>query len=270
MSAALELFQFHTQDIRVVLIDGEPWFVAADIAKALGYRDAWNLVRRLDEDEKGTHSLSTPSGDQNMTVISESGLYIAILGSQVEGAREFKRWVTRVVLPQIRKTGSYGVPSIEPPTVERLTPLEYAKKLVDAEMRAEEGAQFKRAIEGGNGLGIRLFHKKYFSMVPEHVFFEHLYSKSLLIDQRGKGSLRTTGSKAGTHRDGSQHRHPGYKGKQYFYMHGARDRGGVRRENAHVLPGEPELALRDLLVSQGLPANENTNGQYALTAREES
>nr|WP_307962378.1 Bro-N domain-containing protein [Salinispora arenicola] len=65
----------------------------------LGYRMASDMTRRLDEDDRGTRSVRTPSGQQSMTVISEAGLYAAILGSQVEGAREFKRWVTHDELP---------------------------------------------------------------------------------------------------------------------------------------------------------------------------
>ena len=87
--------------------DGEPWFVAKDISGILGYRDAANLVRRLDEDEKDTQKTSTPSGDQEMTAINESGLYNAILGSTKPNAKEFKKWVTAEVLPSIRKTGGY-------------------------------------------------------------------------------------------------------------------------------------------------------------------
>lgn len=91
------------QEIRVVEKDGEPWFVAADVARALGYRDAFNMTRRLDDDDKGTHSTSTPSGQQEMTVVSEPGLYGAILGSQVPGAKAFKYWLTHDVLPALRK-----------------------------------------------------------------------------------------------------------------------------------------------------------------------
>lgn len=87
--------------------DGEPWFVASDIAKALGYRMASDMTRRLEDDEKGTRSVRTPSGEQQMTVITEAGLYAAILGSKVEGAQRFKRWVTHEVLPSIRKHGGY-------------------------------------------------------------------------------------------------------------------------------------------------------------------
>lgn len=89
--------------------DGEPCFVASDIAKALGYRDAEKMTRRLDDDEKGTRSVGTPGGEQQMTVITEAGMYSAILGSKVEGAKRFKRWVTHEVLPALRRDGGYMV-----------------------------------------------------------------------------------------------------------------------------------------------------------------
>lgn len=93
--------------IRTLTEDGEPWFVASDIAKALGYRMASDMNRRLDDDEKGTRSVRTPGGTQEMTVISEAGLYSAVLGSKLPEAKAFKRWVTHEVLPAIRRTGGY-------------------------------------------------------------------------------------------------------------------------------------------------------------------
>lgn len=104
-------FQYGDQPVRTLLDEGEPWFVASDVAKILGYRDAEKLTRRLDAEDRGTRSVGTPGGDQQMTVISEPGLYVAVLGSQVDGARIFKRWVTHEVLPQLRKTGTYTVPT---------------------------------------------------------------------------------------------------------------------------------------------------------------
>ena len=87
--------------------NGEPWFVASDIAKALGYGDATHMTRRLDDDEKGLRLVETPGGQQQMTVITEAGMYSAILGSKVEGAKRFKRWVTHEVLPALRRDGAY-------------------------------------------------------------------------------------------------------------------------------------------------------------------
>lgn len=106
--SAPTLFRYDdATSLRQVGTTDEPWFVAADIADPLGYRMASDLTRRLDADEKGTRSVRTPSGIQQMTVISEAGLYAAILGSRVEGAKRFKRWVTHELLPTIRRTGKY-------------------------------------------------------------------------------------------------------------------------------------------------------------------
>lgn len=104
------LFTYADTPVRVLDVDGEPWFVAADVAKILGYREAYDMTRRLDDEDKGPRSVRTPGGDQTMTTISEPGLYVAVLGSQVPGARDFKRWVTHEVLPTIRKTGTYQQP----------------------------------------------------------------------------------------------------------------------------------------------------------------
>lgn len=94
-------------EIRTVTIDGEPWFVAKDISDTLGYRMASDMTRRIDADDKGTHLMSTLSGNQNMSIVNESGLYTAILSSKLESAKRFKRWVTNEVLPTLRKTGGY-------------------------------------------------------------------------------------------------------------------------------------------------------------------
>ena len=93
--------------IRTVTKDNEPWFVASDIAKALGYRMASDLARRIDDEDKGTHIMSTQGGEQAMLIINESGFYSSILNSKLESAKRFKHWVTSEVLPSIRKSGGY-------------------------------------------------------------------------------------------------------------------------------------------------------------------
>lgn len=94
-------------EIRTVTINNEPWFAATDIAKALGYRMASDLVRRIDAEDKDTRVMSTLGGEQALSIINESGLYSAILGSKLESAKRFKHWVTSEVLPSIRKNGGY-------------------------------------------------------------------------------------------------------------------------------------------------------------------
>lgn len=97
-------------EIRTVTIDGEPWFVGTDVATALGYsntRDA--LATHVDDDDKNTVAIHDGiPGNPNRTIINESGVYSLIFGSQLESAKQFKRWVTHDVLPAIRKKGYYS------------------------------------------------------------------------------------------------------------------------------------------------------------------
>lgn len=108
-------FNFEANQIRVIDIDGQPWFVASDIAKALDYRDTHQMTRILDDEEKGTHTVSTPGGNQSVSIINEAGLYSVILTSRKPEAKQFKRWVTSEVLPAIRKTGQYQAPAFQIP-----------------------------------------------------------------------------------------------------------------------------------------------------------
>lgn len=95
-------------DIRTVSIDNEPWFVGKDVAVVLGYRIAHKAIYdHVDIEDKRVFQIGTPSGEQNMIVINESGLYSLILSSKLPNAKEFKRWVTSEVLPSIRKHGAY-------------------------------------------------------------------------------------------------------------------------------------------------------------------
>ena len=111
----LQTFRFtDTLILRGFLRDGEPWFVARDVAAALDYSVAKDMTRNLDDDEKGGQIVPTLGGDQEMTVINESGLYSAILKSRKPEAKRFKKWVTSEVLPSIRKTGSYTAPTAQP------------------------------------------------------------------------------------------------------------------------------------------------------------
>ena len=98
--------------VRSILIDGDPWFVAADGCKALELEKTNRALSRLDDDEKGAHSVSTPGGRQRMSIISESGLYSLILGSRKPEAKAFKRWITHEVIPSIRKHGAYMTDSL--------------------------------------------------------------------------------------------------------------------------------------------------------------
>lgn len=110
MSLHLVPFDFEGRQVRVVTDEhGEPWFVAADVLNTLTLDR--KALERLDDDEKGVSSVHTPGGLQEMTTVNEPGLFGLVLGSRKSEAKRFKRWVTHEVLPAIRKTGSYAVPS---------------------------------------------------------------------------------------------------------------------------------------------------------------
>ena len=95
--------------VRVVMQGGEPWFVAKDVCECLDIGNSRDAVAALDEDEKGVDSIDTPGGAQEMSIISEPGLYSLILRSRKPEAKAFKRWVTHDILPSLRKTGGYGM-----------------------------------------------------------------------------------------------------------------------------------------------------------------
>lgn len=150
MNTKIQPFEFERNQVRALAAGNEVMFVASDIAKILGYRDAANLVRTLDPDEKGTREVSTPRGGvQDMTVLTESGLYRAILNREIAYVKEpeakafvkrFQRWVTHEALPQIRKTGGY-IPTSETDSDEAIM----AKALLIAEKTIERNAQQLRA-----------------------------------------------------------------------------------------------------------------------------
>lgn len=104
----LKVFENETfGQVRSVLRDGDPWFVAADVCRALELDKTWNALQRLDDDEKGTTSISTLGGQQEMSIVNEPGLYSLVLGSRKPEAKAFKRWITHEVIPSIRQTGQY-------------------------------------------------------------------------------------------------------------------------------------------------------------------
>ncbi len=209
-------------------------------------------VRKLGDQQKHDYRLTrfgaylvALAGDDTKKAVARARVYFTLNTRRAE-----------VMIPQQRQPEPPAVPDMDSHEGQLLI-LDMARKAVlraiESDKRAEKAEGFKRAIEAGNGLGPREFHKKYFSTTPDGVFFEHLYRHKYLIDQRGKGGRDPETDRL---RDGPQHRHPSAKGKPFFYRHGTVDKWGKRRENTYVRPGEPELALRDALAAEGLVPNE--------------
>jgi prophage antirepressor-like protein len=129
--------------VRVVMRDGEPWFVAKDICECLSLTDVSASCNRLDEDEKVvlprsevSELFSETSSTPSMTLVSESGLYTLIMRSNKEEAKPFRKWVTGEVLPSIRKTGSYS-----------MAPKSYAEALRALAAEVEEKEKAQLALE---------------------------------------------------------------------------------------------------------------------------
>ena len=93
--------------VRTLNLNGEPWFVAADVCKALELGNPSMTVERLDDDEKGISTIDTLGGKQRMAIINEPGLYSLVITSRKPEAKAFKRWITHEVIPAIRKRGVY-------------------------------------------------------------------------------------------------------------------------------------------------------------------
>jgi len=135
--------------------DGEPMFIAGDVAKILGYGDATHMTRRLEDDEKGLRSVETPGGTQMANVITEPGLYSAILGSRVPEAKAFKRWVTHEVLPALRRDGGYMVARDETPEQTMARAVLLAQQTIDRQKNRiselEPKALFADAVAASDG-----------------------------------------------------------------------------------------------------------------------
>lgn len=131
-------FAFDDALVRIHADDnGNPWFVAKDVCRVLEIE--WkgsHSIGSLDDDEKDSVILSTLGGDQQMLIVSESGLYALVFRSRKPETQRFRKWVTSEVLPAIRKTGSYAGPSVVLPemtdAMKRLRPLMRERVLADA------------------------------------------------------------------------------------------------------------------------------------------
>lgn len=142
-------------EIRTIEQNGEPWFVLKDVCEAFGEQNYRRVSARLDEEEKGVSQIATPGGMQNMTVVSEAGLYSTLFAMQPEKARgvdesyiakrqeqlkRFRKWVTSEVLPSIRKNGGYiaGQQELSPQELMAKALLVANKTLAEREARISE------------------------------------------------------------------------------------------------------------------------------------
>jgi prophage antirepressor-like protein len=205
-ASAPTVFNFRSTEVRTLVLDGEVWFVASDVAKALSYRNADDMTRMLDEDERGTHIVRTVTTNQHGTtseqdntviVINESGLYHAVLKSRKPEAKPFRKWVTSEVLPAIRKTGQYAAtapqalaatPALDAQTIARINRHAWALAQSTFERYRRE---LTRDIEKG-------FHRKDVEewQPPEYraQFIERLAGSAAVLDHFAEAIRRDTKS----------------------------------------------------------------------------
>lgn len=112
----LNTFVFDGGAVRTTEIDGAPWFVAKDVAERLGYtwKGVAGTIPHVPEEWRGVCSVQTPSGSQDMAILSEQGLYFFLARSDKPAALPFQKWVAGEVIPAIRNTGSYSLHGVQP------------------------------------------------------------------------------------------------------------------------------------------------------------
>lgn len=160
-------------DVRTLNIDGEPWFVAADVCNALDIGNPSQAISKLDDDEKVTLTTNEGhsgklGGAQMLNVISEAGLYSLVLKSRKPEAKAFKRWITHDVIPSIRKNGGY-IAGQESMTAEELMAkaLLVAKKTIEEKEAELSRRQVENAI-----------------MAPKADYFDELVERNTLTNFR--------------------------------------------------------------------------------------
>lgn len=213
-------------------------------------------VRDMATVDLDTWSMLLANIDENKVKPEAKDLVVAYQKESAQALRDY--WTKGVAI-----NPAMAQAIVEP------TRKELAYMVIESEERAEnEGARADKAearaeiverkfeeFEGGPGITPTKFHKKYFSDVPAKVFFEHLYAKNYLIDQRGAGPWD---ERRECYKDGPQHFEPSFKGKPFLYLHEAGVYGGKRRFKTYVRPGNPELLFKAQLMRDGLRGNMHT------------
>lgn len=141
-SAEPQPFDFNGHQVRVVMINGEPHFIASDLCDVLEIRNSRDALARLDADEKGVATTDTLGGPQQVATVNESGMYSLVLTSRKPEAKAFKKWVTSEVLPAIRKTGAYGQSAVV-----ELTRADLAQMVLDSEAEKKAIAEKLEAAQ---------------------------------------------------------------------------------------------------------------------------
>jgi len=139
MSNELQVWQYNKHQVRTVIKDGEPWFVAKDICDTLNLANTSQATSKLEDAEKGIIRMDTLGGEQSMVIVNESGMYAMVLRNDKAEARIFRVWVTGTVLLEIRKHGTYTIPTATPALA---VPATFSEALFLAAKQAEQIEQW--------------------------------------------------------------------------------------------------------------------------------
>lgn len=180
-------FSFPAYQLRTVMRDGEPWFVAADVCAALQLANPSDALKRLDDDERTLDSTEGSSNGLPVNLVNESGLYSLILGSRKPEAKRFKKWVTAEVLPAIRRTGRYEpAPTATEPAL--LTGMLQQLGSLQSQLVVRDGtiAQLQGQLVGAMGKQVKLLERM------GHMQYRHSRKEAarLAIDMERRGEPR--------------------------------------------------------------------------------
>lgn len=203
---SLTPFVFDGFSVRVIEQDGEPWFVARDVAEVLGYQRTRDAISQHCKGGRKT-PLPSAGGVQDMTIIPERDVYRLIMRSKLPSAERFEEWVVGEVLPSIRKTGGYGAASFDPANPDHLRGmlLTYTEKVIALEKQVDEqkpAVAFYDAFANSDGLyglqnagrALGMGPNKFVQWLKrEHLFYQggNLVAKVAYI-QRGYFEVKST------------------------------------------------------------------------------
>ncbi|MFT4091193.1 MAG: Bro-N domain-containing protein [Asticcacaulis sp.] len=146
MNKALTPLEFGDSSVRVVHIGAEPWWALADVCTILEIANPRNASAKLEDYEKGVHTMDTLGGMQELTIINESGLYSVILTSRKPIAKAFKKWVTTEVLPSLRRHGHYDLNPC--PTVQEQVALQKELDRLMTNLERTKSGEIRQTIIG--------------------------------------------------------------------------------------------------------------------------
>ena len=160
---SLELFHFKGRQVRTIQLDGEPWFVAADVCDVLGLNNHSQALSYLDRDERRLITNEAWRTNGNMAIVSEPGLYSLVLRSRRPEAKGFRRWIAHEVIPTLRQTGGYLMPAVSASTVGPSNLLQFSRRdllnlALEAEAECEElrpkAAFFDRVADSSDSFSL--------------------------------------------------------------------------------------------------------------------